>query len=251
MGNTYLEVINDKNQITINDEYRNFKLHSIVPKVVSLYYNTRVAADDNGRMYLNFIKPNNEDCVIASAFGRQICMVYPHYRMHTHPQNLSPEPSGVDCYLFDNYTPMNTDSTGKVKSGMQIFNEQGQTLFDSDYPALRILDYIDIDINDCKPRQNPRDDYYLEFDNDILTRSYNVHSIAVCLLNSPPSPWGPSDGVYSAEYLGYGVSIKGGNTLTLGATWQTGIITQARLADANVDSRLRLLVADVSNLKKS
>ena len=65
MSATYLEVNNDKNQIIINDEYRNFKLHSVVPKVVSLFFNTRVAADDSGRMYLNFIKPINEDCVIA------------------------------------------------------------------------------------------------------------------------------------------------------------------------------------------
>lgn len=247
MSATYLEVNNDKNQIIINDEYRNFKLHSIVPKVVSLHFNTRVAADDNGRMYLNFIKPINEDCVIAAAFGRQICMVYPHYRMHAHPEHLLPEPSGVDCYLFDNYTQMNVN---KNKAGLQIFNTQGGALFDSDYPVLRILDYIDIDINDCKPWQNPRDVYYLEFGNDILTRSYNVQSIAVCLLNSPPSPFGPSDGVYSAEYLSYGVSIKGGNTLTLGATWQTSVTHPDMLADAGIDSRLRLLVADVSNLKK-
>ena len=230
MSATYLEVNNDKNQIIINDEYRNFKLHSVVPKVVSLFFNTRVAADDSGRMYLNFIKPINEDCVIASAYARQVCMVYPHYRMHAHPQALSPESSGVDCYLFDNYTARDTNSTGKIRAGLQVFNEQGQTLFDSDYPALRILDYIDI---------------------DILSRSYNVQSIAVCLLNSPPSPFGPSDGVYSAEYLGYGVSIKGGNVLTLGATWQTDITTKDALADAGVDSRLRLLVADVSNLRKS
>ena len=251
MSATYLEVNNGKNQIIINDEYRNFKLHSVVPKVVSLFFNTRVAADDNGRMYLNFIKPVNEDCVIASAFARQVCMVYPHYRMHTHPQALSPESSGVDCYLFDNYTSRDTNSTGKIRAGLQVFNEQGQTLFDSDYPALRILDYIDIDINDCKPWQDPKDDRYLKFGNDILSRSYNVQSIAVCLLNSPPSPFGPSDGVYSAEYLGYDVSIKGGNTLTLGATWQTDITTKDALADAGVDSRLRLLVADVSNLRKS
>lgn len=247
MSVTYLEVNNDKNQIIINDEYRNFKLHSIVPKVVGLYFNTRVAIDDNGRMFLNFIKPVNEDCVIASAFGRQICMVYPHYRRFVYPSALSPEPSGVDCYLFDNYTPMNVT---KVRAGLRIANEQGQILFDSEYPALRLLDYIDIDINDCKPWQKPDDERYIKFGNDILTRSYNVKSIAVCLLNSPPSPFGPSDGVNSAEYLGYGVSIKGGNTLTLGATWQNGIITQNRLADAGIDSRLRLLVADVSNLKK-
>lgn len=251
MSATYLEVNNDKNQIIINDEYRNFKLHSVVPKVVSLFFNTRVAADDSGRMYLNFIKPINEDCVIASAYARQVCMVYPHYRMHAHPQALSPESSGVDCYLFDNYTSRDTNSTGKIRAGLQVFNEQGQTLFDSDYPALRILDYIDIDINDCKPWQDPKDDRYLKFGNDILTRSYNVQSIAVCLLNSPPSPFGPSDGVYSAEYLGYGVSIKGGNVLTLGATWQPDITTKDALADAGVDSRLRLLVADVSNLRKS
>lgn len=247
MSATYLEVNNDKNQIIINDEYRNFKLHSVVPKVVSLFFNTRVAADDSGRMYLNFIKPVNEDCVIASAFGRQICMVHPHYRRFVYPSALSPEPSGVDCYLFDNYTPINVN---KVRAGLQISNEQGQIIFDSEYPALRLLDYIDIDINDCKPWQNPSDERYIKFGNDILTRSYNVKSIAVCLLNSPPSPFGPSDGVYSAEYLGYGVSIKGGNTLTLGATWQTTITTSDRLADAGVDSRLRLLVADVSDLKK-
>ena len=247
MSVTYLEVNNDKNQIIINDEYRNFKLHSVVPKVVGLYFNTRVAIDDNGRMFLNFIKPVNEDCVIASAFGRQICMVYPHYRRFVYPSALPPEPSGVDCYLFDNYTPMNVT---KVRAGLRIANEQGQILFDSEYPALRLLDYIDIDINDCKPWQKPDDERYIKFGNDILTRSYNVKSIAVCLLNSPPSPFGPSDGVNSAEYLGYGVSIKGGNTLTLGATWQTGIITPNRLADAGVDSRLRLLVADVSDLKK-
>lgn len=247
MSATYLEVNNDKNQIIINDEYRNFKLHSVVPKVVSLFFNTRVAADDSGRMYLNFIKPINEDCVIASAFGRQICMVHPHYRRFVYPSALSPEPSGVDCYLFDNYTPINVN---KVRAGLQISNEQGQIIFDSEYPALRLLDYIDIDINDCKPWQNPSDERYIKFGNDILTRSYNVKSIAVCLLNSPPSPFGPSDGVYSAEYLGYGVSIKGGNTLTLGATWQTTITTSDRLADAGVDSRLRLLVADVSDLKK-
>lgn len=247
MSATYLEVNNDKNQIIINDEYRNFKLHSVVPKVVSLFFNTRVAADDSGRMYLNFIKPINEDCVIASAFGRQICMVHPHYRRFVYPSALSPEPSGVDCYLFDNYTPINVN---KVRAGLQISNEQGQILFDSEYPALRLLDYIDIDINDCKPWQNPSDERYIKFGNDILTRSYNVKSIAVCLLNSPPSPFGPSDGVYSAEYLGYGVSIKDGNTLTLGATWQTTITTSDRLADAGVDSRLRLLVADVSDLKK-
>ena len=247
MSVTYLEVNNDKNQIIINDEYRNFKLHSIVPKVVSLYYNTRVAADDNGRMYLNFIKPINEDCVIASAFGRQICMVYPHYRRFVYPSALSPEPSGVDCYFFDNYTPMNV---AKVRAGLRIANEQGQIIFDSEYPALRLLDYIDIDINDCKPWQNPSDERYIKFGNDILTRSYNVKSIAVCLLNSPPSPFGPSDGANSSEYLGYGVSIKGGNTLTLGATWQTSITTSDRLADAGIDSRLRLLVADVSDLKK-
>ena len=247
MSATYLEVNNDKNQIIINDEYRNFKLHSVVPKVVSLFFNTRVAADDSGRMYLNFIKPINEDCVIASAFGRQICMVHPHYRRSVYPSALSPEPSGVDCYLFDNYTPINVN---KVRAGLQISNEQGQIIFDSEYPALRLLDYIDIDINDCKPWQNPSDERYIKFGNDILTRSYNVKSIAVCLLNSPPSPFGPSDGVYSAEYLGYGVSIKGGNTLTLGATWQTTITTSDRLADAGVDSRLRLLVADVSDLKK-
>lgn len=247
MSVTYLEVNNDKNQIIINDEYRNFKLHSIVPKVVSLYYNTRVAADDNGRMYLNFIKPINEDCVIASAFGRQICMVYPHYRRFVYPSALSPDSSGVDCYLFDNYTPMNVT---KVRAGLRIANEQGQIIFDSEYPALRLLDYIDIDINDCKPWQNPSDERYIKFGNDILTRSYNVKSIAVCLLNSPPSPFGPSDGANSSEYLGYGVSIKGGNTLTLGATWQTSITTSDRLADAGVDSRLRLLVADVSDIKK-
>lgn len=247
MSATYLEVNNDKNQIIINDEYRNFKLHSVVPKVVSLFFNTRVAADDIGRMYLNFIKPINEDCVIASAFGRQICMVHPHYRRFVYPSALSPEPSGVDCYLFDNYTPINVN---KVRAGLQISNEQGQILFDSEYPALRLLDYIDIDINDCKPWQNPSDERYIKFGNDILTRSYNVKSIAVCLLNSPPSPFGPSDGANSAEYLGYGVSIKGGNTLTLGATWQTTITTSDRLADAGVDSRLRLLVADVSDLKK-
>lgn len=247
MSATYLEVNNDKNQIIINDEYRNFKLHSVVPKVVSLFFNTRVAADDSGRMYLNFIKPINEDCVIASAFGRQICMVHPHYRRFVYPSALSPEPSGVDCYLFDNYTPINVN---KVRAGLQISNEQGQIIFDSEYPALRLLDYIDIDINDCKPWQNPSDDRYIKFGNDILTRSYNVKSIAVCLLNSPPSPFGPSDGANSAEYLGYGVSIKGGNTLTLGATWQTTITTSDRLADAGVDSRLRLLVADVSDLKK-
>lgn len=247
MSATYLEVNNDKNQIIINDEYRNFKLHSVVPKVVSLFFNTRVAADDSGRMYLNFIKPVNEDCVIASAFGRQICMVHPHYRRFVYPSALSPEPSGVDCYLFDNYTPINVN---KVRAGLQISNEQGQIIFDSEYPALRLLDYIDIDINDCKPWQNPSDERYIKFGNDILTRSYNVKSIAVCLLNSPPSPFGPSDGVYSAEYLGYGVSIKDGNTLTLGATWQTTITTSDRLADAGVDSRLRLLVADVSDLKK-
>ena len=247
MSATYLEVNNDKNQIIINDEYRNFKLHSIVPKVVSLFFNTRVAADDSGRMYLNFIKPVNEDCVIASAFGRQICMVYPHYRRFVYPSALSPEQSGVDCYLFDNYTPINVN---KVRAGLQISNEQGQIIFDSEYPALRLLDYIDIDINDCKPWQNPSDERYIKFGNDILTRSYNVKSIAVCLLNSPPSPFGPSDGANSAEYLGYGVSIKGGNTLTLGATWQTTITTSDRLADAGVDSRLRLLVADVSDLKK-
>lgn len=247
MSATYLEVNNDKNQIIINDEYRNFKLHSVVPKVVSLFFNTRVAADDSGRMYLNFIKPINEDCVIASAFGRQICMVHPHYRRFVYPSALSPEPSGVDCYLFDNYTPINVN---KVRAGLQISNEQGQILFDSEYPALRLLDYIDIDINDCKPWQNPSDERYIKFGNDILTRSYNVKSIAICLLNSPPSPFGPSYGVYSAEYLGYGVSIKGGNTLTLGATWQTTITTSDRLADAGVDSRLRLLVADVSDLKK-
>lgn len=244
---TYLEVNNDKNQIIINDEYRNFKLHSVVPKVVSLFFNTRVAADDSGRMYLNFIKPINEDCVIASAFGRQICMVHPHYRRFVYPSALSPEPSGVDCYLFDNYTPINVN---KVRAGLQISNEQGQIIFDSEYPALRLLDYIDIDINDCKPWQNPSDERYIKFGNDILTRSYNVKSIAVCLLNSPPSPFGPSDGANSAEYLGYGVSIKDGNTLTLGATWQTTITTSDRLADAGVDSRLRLLVADVSDLKK-
>lgn len=247
MSATYLEVNNDKNQIIINDEYRNFKLHSVVPKVVSLFFNTRVAADDSGRMYLNFIKPINEDCVIASAFGRQICMVHPHYRRFVYPSALSPEPSGVDCYLFDNYTPINVN---KIRSGLQISNEQGQIIFDSEYPALRLLDYIDIDINDCKPWQNPSDERYIKFGNDILTRSYNVKSIAVCLLNSPPSPFGPSDGANSAEYLGYGVSIKGGNTLTLGATWQTTITTSDRLADAGVDSRLRLLVADVSDLKK-
>lgn len=247
MSATYLEVNNDKNQIIINDEYRNFKLHSVVPKVVSLFFNTRVAADDSGRMYLNFIKPINEDCVIASAFGRQICMVHPHYRRFVYPSALSPEPSGVDCYLFDNYTPINVN---KVRAGLQISNEQGQIIFDSEYPALRLLDYIDIDINDCKPWQNPSDERYIKFGNDILTRSYNVKSIAVCLLNSPPSPFGPSDGANSAEYLGYGVSIKGGNTLTLGATWQTAITTSDRLADAGVDSRLRLLVADVSDLKK-
>ena len=247
MSATYLEVNNDKNQIIINDEYRNFKLHSVVPKVVSLFFNTRVAADDSGRMYLNFIKPVNEDCVIASAFGRQICMVHPHYRRFVYPSALSPEPSGVDCYLFDNYTPINVN---KIRSGLQISNEQGQIIFDSEYPALRLLDYIDIDINDCKPWQNPSDERYIKFGNDILTRSYNVKSIAVCLLNSPPSPFGPSDGANSAEYLGYGVSIKGGNTLTLGATWQTTITTSDRLADAGVDSRLRLLVADVSDLKK-
>lgn len=247
MSATYLEVNNDKNQIIINDEYRNFKLHSVVPKVVSLFFNTRVAADDSGRMYLNFIKPINEDCVIASAFGRQICMVHPHYRRFVYPSALSPEPSGVDCYLFDNYTPINVN---KVRAGLQISNEQGQILFDSEYPALRLLDYIDIDINDCKPWQDPSDERYIKFGNDILTRSYNVKSIAVCLLNSPPSPFGPSDGANSAEYLGYGVSIKGGNTLTLGATWQTTITTSDRLADAGVDSRLRLLVADVSDLKK-
>lgn len=247
MSATYLEVNNDKNQIIINDEYRNFKLHSVVPKVVSLFFNTRVAADDSGRMYLNFIKPINEDCVIASAFGRQICMVHPHYRRFVYPSALSPEPSGVDCYLFDNYTPINVN---KIRAGLQISNEQGQIIFDSEYPALRLLDYIDIDINDCNPWQNPSDERYIKFGNDILTRSYNVKSIAVCLLNSPPSPFGPSDGVYSAEYLGYGVSIKGGNTLTLGATWQTTITTSDRLADAGVDSRLRLLVADVSDLKK-
>lgn len=247
MSATYLEVNNDKNQIIINDEYRNFKLHSVVPKVVSLFFNTRVAADDSGRMYLNFIKPVNEDCVIASAFGRQICMVHPHYRRFVYPSALSPEPSGVDCYLFDNYTPINVN---KIRAGLQISNEQGQIIFDSEYPALRLLDYIDIDINDCKPWQNPSDERYIKFGNDILTRSYNVKSIAVCLLNSPPSPFGPSDGVNSAEYLGYGVSIKGGNTLTLGATWQTTITTSDRLADAGVDSRLRLLVADVSDLKK-
>lgn len=248
MSATYLEVNNDKNQVIINDEFRNFRLHSVVPKVVSIHYNTRVAADDNGRMYLNFIKPVNEDCVIASAFGRQTCMVYPHYRMYVYPQTLSPEPSGVDCYEFDNFMPMNVN---KVRAGLQISNEQGQIIFDSEYPALRILDYIDIDINDCKPRQNPRDDYYLEFDNDILTRSYNVQSIAVCLLNSPPAPFAPSYGANSGEYLCYGVSIKGGNTLTLGATWQSAITMPDRLADAGVDSRLRLLVADVSNLRKS
>ena len=247
MSATYLEVNNDKNQIIINDEYRNFKLHSVVPKVVSLFFNTRVAADDSGRMYLNFIKPINEDCVIASAFGRQICMVHPHYRRFVYPSALSPEPSGVDCYLFDNYTPINVN---KVRAGLQISNEQGQIIFDSEYPALRLLDYIDIDINDCKPWQNSSDERYIKFGNDILTRSYNVKSIAVCLLNSPPSPFGPSDGANSAEYLGYGVSIKGGNTLTLGATWQTTITTSDRLADAGVDSRLRLLVADVSDLKK-
>lgn len=247
MSATYLEVNNDKNQIIINDEYRNFKLHSVVPKVVSLFFNTRVAADDSGRMYLNFIKPVNEDCVIASAFGRQICMVHPYYRRFVYPSALSPEPSGVDCYLFDNYTPINVN---KVRAGLQISNEQGQIIFDSEYPALRLLDYIDIDINDCKPWQNPSDERYIKFGNDILTRSYNVKSIAVCLLNSPPSPFGPSDGANSAEYLGYGVSIKGGNTLTLGATWQTTITTSDRLADAGVDSRLRLLVADVSDLKK-
>ena len=247
MSATYLEINNDKNQIIINDEYRNFKLHSVVPKVVSLFFNTRVAADDSGRMYLNFIKPINEDCVIASAFGRQICMVHPHYRRFVYPSALSPEPSGVDCYLFDNYTPINVN---KVRAGLQISNEQGQIIFDSEYPALRLLDYIDIDINDCKPWQNPSDERYIKFGNDILTRSYNVKSIAVCLLNSPPSPFGPSDGANSAEYLGYGVSIKGGNTLTLGATWQTTITTSDRLADAGVDSRLRLLVADVSDLKK-
>lgn len=247
MSATYLEVNNDKNQIIINDEYRNFKLHSIVPKVVSLFFNTRVAADDSGRMYLNFIKPVNEDCVIASAFGRQICMVHPHYRRFVYPSALSPEPSGVDCYLFDNYTPINVN---KVRAGLQISNEQGQIIFDSEYPALRLLDYIDIDINDCKPWQNPSDERYIKFGNDILTRSYNVKSIAICLLNSPPSPFGPSDGANSAEYLGYGVSIKGGNTLTLGATWQTTITTSDRLADAGVDSRIRLLVADVSDLKK-
>lgn len=247
MSATYLEVNNDKNQIIINDEYRNFKLHSVVPKVVSLFFNTRVAADDSGRMYLNFIKPVNEDCVIASAFGRQICMVHPHYRRFVYPSALSPEPSGVDCFLFDNYTPINVN---KVRAGLQISNEQGQIIFDSEYPALRLLDYIDIDINDCKPWQNPSDERYIKFGNDILTRSYNVKSIAVCLLNSPPSPFGPSDGANSAEYLGYGVSIKGGNTLTLGATWQTTITTSDRLADAGVDSRLRLLVADVSDLKK-
>lgn len=247
MSATYLEVNNDKNQIIINDEYRNFKLHSVVPKVVSLFFNTRVAADDSGRMYLNFIKPINEDCVIASAYGRQICMVHPHYRRFVYPSALSPEPSGVDCYLFDNYTPINVN---KVRAGLQISNEQGQILFDSEYPALRLLDYIDIDINDCNPWQNPSDERYIKFGNDILTRSYNVNSIAVCLLNSPPSPFGPSDGANSAEYLGYGVSIKGGNTLTLGATWQTNITAPDRLADAGVDSRLRLLVADVSDLKK-
>ena len=247
MSATYLEVNNDKNQIIINDEYRNFKLHSVVPKVVSLFFNTRVAADDSGRMYLNFIKPVNEDCVIASAFGRQICMAHPHYRRFVYPSALSPEPSGVDCYLFDNYTPINVN---KVRAGLQISNEQGQIIFDSEYPALRLLDYIDIDINDCKPWQNPSDERYIKFGNDILTRSYNVKSIAVCLLNSPPSPFGPSDGANSAEYLGYGVSIKGGNTLTLGATWQTTITTSDRLADAGVDSRIRLLVADVSDLKK-
>ena len=247
MSATYLEVNNDKNQIIINDEYRNFKLHSVVPKVVSLFFNTRVAADDSGRMYLNFIKPINEDCIIASAFGRQICMVHPHYRRFVYPSALSPEPSGVDCYLFDNYTPINVN---KIRAGLQISNEQGQIIFDSEYPALRLLDYIDIDINDCKPWQNPSDERYIKFGNDILTRSYNVKSIAVCLLNSPPSPFGPSDGANSAEYLGYGVSIKGGNTLTLGATWQTTITTSDRLADAGVDSRLRLLVADVSDLKK-
>ncbi len=164
-----------------------------------------------------------------------------------YPSALSPEPSGVDCYLFDNYTPINVN---KVRAGLQISNEQGQIIFDSEYPALRLLDYIDIDINDCKPWQNPSDERYIKFGNDILTRSYNVKSIAVCLLNSPPSPFGPSDGANSAEYLGYGVSIKGGNTLTLGATWQTTITTSDRLADAGVDSRLRLLVADVSDLKK-
>lgn len=247
MSVTYLEVNNDKNQIIINDEYRNFKLHSIVPKVVSLHFNTRVAADDNGRMYLNFIKPINEDCVIASAFGRQLCMVYPHYRRFVYPSALPPEPSGVDCYLFDNYTPMNVT---KVRAGLRIANEQGQIIFDSEYPALRLLDYIDIDINDCNPWQNPDDERYIKFGNDILTRSYNVQSIAVCLLNSPPSPFGPSDGAYSAEYLSYGVSIKGGNTLTLGATWQTSVTHPDMLAGAGIDSRLRLLVADVSNLKK-
>lgn len=247
MGATYLEVNNDKNQIIINDEYRNFKLHSVVPKVVSLFFNTRVAADDSGRMYLNFIKPINEDCVIASAFGRQTCMVHPHYRRFVYPSALSPDPSGVDCYLFDNYTPMNVN---KIRAGLQISNEQGQIIFDSEYPALRLLDYIDIDINDCNPWQNPSDERYIKFGNDILTRSYNVKSIAVCLLNSPPSPFGPSYGANSGEYLGYGVSIKSGNTLTLGATWQTTITTPDRLADAGVDSRLRLLVADVSDLKK-
>lgn len=247
MGATYLEVNNDKNQIIINDEYRNFKLHSVVNKVVSLEFNTRVAADDNGEMFLNFIKPINDDCVITSAFGRQTCMVYPHYRRFVHPSELAPEPSGVDCYLFDNYTPMNVN---KERAGLRISDEQGQIIFDTEYPALRLLDYIDIDINDCKPWQKPSDERYIKFGNDILTRSYNVKSIAVCLLNSSPSPFGPSDGVNSAEYLGYGVSIKGGNTLTLGATWQTSIITPNILADAGIDSRLRLLVADVSDLKK-
>nr|DAP50679.1 MAG TPA: hypothetical protein [Caudoviricetes sp.] len=245
MSITCLEVNNDTNQVIINDEYRNFKLHSIARKVISLEFNTRVAADNDGNMYLNFIKPINEDCIIASAFGRQTCIVYPHYRRHVHPQILLPEQSGVDCYLFDNYTPMNVD---KVRAGLQVFNEHGEKLFDSEYPVLRLLDYIDIDINDCKPRQDPSDERYVKFTNDILTRSYDVKSIAVCLLNSPPSPFGPSDGVYSTEYLNYGVSIKNGNTLTIGATWQTEATTKDALADAKIDSRLRLLVADISNL---
>lgn len=248
MGYTHLEVYNDNNQVVINDQYRNFKLHNIVPKVASLYFNTRVAINNDGQMYLNFIKPLNEDCVIASAFSRQTCMVYPHYKMHTHPQNLSPDPSGVDCYIFDNYIPINVD---KTRAGLQVFNENGAILFDSEYPALRILDYIDVDMNVCKPFQDPSDERYIKFANDIITRSYDAKSIAVCVFNTPPSPFGPSDGVYSEEYLSYGVSIKNGNTLTLGSTWQPNVSAPDRVADADIDSRLRLLVADVSNLKKS
>lgn len=248
MGVTHLEVYNDNNQVIINDQYRNFKLHDIVPKVISVDFNTRVAIDNNGAMYLNFIQPINDDCVIAAAFGRQTCIVYPHYKRHAHPENLYPDPAGVNCYVFDNYIPIDVN---KNKAGLQIFGENGEVLFDSEYPALRLLDYIDIDINVCKPFQDPKNERYIKFANDIITRSYDVESIAVCLLNAPPSPFGPSDGVYSSEYLSYGVSIKNGNTLTLGATYQPEITRPDRLADAGIDSRLRLLVADVSNLKKS